>query len=105
MPVSGTSLLVGLAWKYWRQEGSWRTQVRIPPRGSSLCVSPSHLTVTHPISCPSPWAHWVNTGGGTAGCGEFLAQMPAVCVLPPHARGGLCAAHTLALDCVTLRFG
>ena len=82
MPVSGTSLLVGLALKDWRQEGSWRARVRIPPRGSSLCVSPSHLTVTHPISCPSPWAHWVNTYGleeGVQPVGNFWPKcLPSV---------------------------
>lgn len=53
MPASGTCLLVGLALKDWRKEGSWRAHVPIPPRRSSLCVSPF---VSHPISCPSSWA-------------------------------------------------
>ena len=52
MPVSGTCLLVGLALKDWRKEGSWRAHVPIPPRGSSLCVFPF---VSHLISCPSSW--------------------------------------------------
>ena len=53
MPASGTCLLVGLALKDWRKEGSWRAHVPIPPRRSSLCVSPF---VSHRISCPSSWA-------------------------------------------------